>query len=106
MTENAEPLLRAILTTTGRAVFPASAVYRIICPKGKTPKQVNAFNLADGTRSQGEIAKQAEINTGNFSRSVSRWIEAGIMFRLGAGRDAKLMHIYPLPRKLPKEQTT
>ena len=70
---------------------------------GRGTKQVEAFNLADGTRTQSEIAEQVKMDQGQLSRTVSRWIEAGIMFRLGDGRDAKLLHIYPIPAALPEE---
>jgi hypothetical protein len=102
MNESAEPLLRAILMTTGRAAWPTTLVYDIVCPTRNAKRQRDAFNLADGTRSQSEIAKRLRIDPGQFSRTVRRWTEAGILFRLGTGRAAKLLHVYPLPAKRPK----
>lgn len=103
MSTETDALLRALLLTTGRAAIPERQVYDLVKPTLKGAKQVKAFNLADGTRTQGDIAKKAKINRGNFSRTVSRWIAKGIMFRLGEGRDAKLPHIYPIQTKRPKE---
>lgn len=103
MSNYTDDLLRALLTTTARAAFPMRQLYEVVNATGKGAKQIKAFNLADGTRTQSDIAKQTNIDQGNFSRTVSRWVEAGIMFRLGEGREAKLLHVYPLPTKLPKE---
>lgn len=106
MTDTVGCLLQAILATTGRTTFPPAVLFRIVCPKGEAPKQILAFNLADGTRTQGEIAKEAKIDPSNFSGNVGRWINQGVLFRLGAGRTAKLLHIYPLPPEIQKEVTT
>jgi len=103
MADNTEDLLRALLATTGRAAFSPIQLYDLVAPNGNAPKQIKAFNLADGTRTQADIAKQAGIDPASFSRSVSRWIENGIMFRLGKGRDSTLLHIYPVPTKRPKD---
>ena len=102
MPDNTEALLRALLTTTGRAAFPLGRLYELVNPTGKAAKLVRAFNLADGSRSQREIVKQTKIDQGQFSRTLNRWVEAGVLFRLGAGRDAKLLHVYPLPPQPPK----
>jgi hypothetical protein len=55
--------------------------------------QLHAFNMCDGTRTQGEIAKAQGLDPGNFSRTVSRWVEAGVVFKMP---DNKLLHVYPL----------
>ena len=56
-----------------------------------------AYNLCDGTKTQQEIARAAKLDTGNFSRTVGRWIEAGIVFRVESGDKDTLLHIYPIP---------
>ena len=96
MPDNLEALLRALVSVTSRVAFPAEALAGIVMSGGASHKQVRAFNMCDGTMSQGEIAKALKLDAGNFSRTVSRWIDAGIVFRLDAGRDAKLLHVYPL----------
>jgi hypothetical protein len=93
-----EALLRAILGTTARQVFPEARLAQIVA-KGGGEKQLLAFNMCDGTKAQGDVAEAAGIDPGSFSRSVSGWIEAGVMIRLGEGRDAKLLHAYPLSKE-------
>jgi len=97
-----EPLLKAILGMTARQAIPEDKLVQLV---GSGESQLQAFNMCDGTRGQGEIAKALGIDPGSFSRSVSRWIELGIMLRLGEGRDAKLLHVYPLSKESMKERT-
>lgn len=90
-------LLKAILSTMARQVFPVEELKQIVAPHGSSAKQLQAFNLCDGDRSQSEIAKILKLDSGNFSRTVARWIAAGVVFRLGDGKDSRLIHIYRLP---------
>jgi hypothetical protein len=103
MTENEDALLKALISTTGRLAFPIRELHTIVNPTGKASKLVKAFNIADGTRTQVEIARQAKVDQGQLSHAVTRWIGSGVMFRVGEGRDSKLLHVYPLPDKLPKD---
>lgn len=96
MPNNNQELLCAILAVTARQTFPPDKLAEIVLSNAAGAKQLNAFNLCDGTRSQSEITKALKLDAGNFSRTVSRWIEAGVVFRIGSGRDAKLLHVYPL----------
>lgn len=96
MNSNSEVLLRAILSTVSRQAFPGTILADIVAPKGAGQKQIEAYNLCDGTKTQAEIAKKLKLDQGNFSRTVARWVEAGVLFRLGEGRDCKLLHSYPL----------
>lgn len=102
MNETVEALLRAIVMTTARAALPLTLAYDVVCPTRNAKRQREAYNLADGTRTQSDIAKRLKIDPGQFSRTVNRWIDAGVLFRLGAGRGAKLLHVYPLPAKRPR----
>jgi hypothetical protein len=97
MSDNSEALLRAVLSVTARQTFPPDKLAEIVLSKGAGAKQLAAFNLCDGTKGQGEIAKTLKLDSGNFSKTVGRWIDSGIVFRLGEGREAKLLHVYPLP---------
>lgn len=99
-----EALLRAILAVTARQTFPPDRLTEIVMAKGASTKQVAAFNLCDGSRGQGEIAKALKLDQGNFSKTVARWIEAGVLFRLGVGREAKLLHVYPLAEAATKKK--
>jgi hypothetical protein len=102
MPDNSEAFLRAILATTARQTFPPDQLAEMVGP----PKQVQAFNLCDGTRSQTDIAKALKLDSGNFSRTVSRWVKAGIVFRLGEKSEAKLLHVYPLNGDAAKKKRT
>lgn len=100
--DQTQQLLAALLATVGRATISPAQLYDLVSMNGKTTKQIIAFNLADGTRTQTEIAKKLRLDSGNFSRTVTRWVEAGVIFRLGESRDAKLLHIYRVPTAKPK----
>ena len=88
-------LLRAILSMVARQAISVDTLREIV---GAGEKQMRAFNMCDGSRSQGDIVKAMKFDQGNFSKTVARWIDAGIILRLGEGRDTKLLHIYPLPK--------
>ena len=96
--KNTEQLLRAILGMAARQAIPEGRLAQIVA-KGGGESQLHAFNMCDGEKSQGEIAKAASIDPGSFSRTVARWVEAGIVVRLGEGREATLLHVYPLSRE-------
>jgi predicted transcriptional regulator len=81
----------------GRAVIPPEKIRKIVGDKKK--KQLSAFNLCDGTRTLSEIAKKSRINQGNLSRTLSRWRQSGIVFRVGEGKTARFLHIYPIAKK-------
>lgn len=102
MSDTNEILLRAILTMTARQAFSVSDLSEIVS-KGSGEKQLRAYNMCDGTRTQGDIAKAAKIDPASFSRSVARWVEAGVLFRVNSGRDTKLLHAYPLPENAMKK---
>jgi hypothetical protein len=82
--------------------FHKTALSKSSCLRAQVKKQLRAFNMCDGAKGQAEIAKALKIDRGNFSRTVSRWIDEGIVFRLGEGRDAKLLHVYALPEGVTK----
>lgn len=94
MADTSETLLRAILATVARQTFPEAALREIVAPRGANVAQVRAYNMCDGTKSQSEIAKAQGLDGGNFSRTLARWEEAGILFRVGP--DDRPLHLYPL----------
>lgn len=98
--ETQETYLRAILATVARQTFSPARILEII---NAGEKQQRAFNLCDGSRSQSEIVKELGLDHGNFSRSVSRWIDEGIVIRVGQNREARPLHVYPLPEALIKK---
>ena len=91
-----EDLLQCLVHVIGRAAIPEERVREIV---GTGGKQIRAFNLCDGTLTQTKIAKKCRIDSGNFSRTLARWIESGIVFPLGEGREMGLLHVYPLAGK-------
>jgi len=97
MSELSDALLRALLSTVARQSFPERVLREIVSSRPAGQSQLAAYNMCDGTKTQSEIAKAHNIDPGSFSRTVARWIEAGIVFRIPDGREVKLLHIYPLP---------
>lgn len=92
-----EQLLRAILATVARQTFSTEFIVEKVAVGADKVKQVEAYNMCDGTNSQAEIAKALNLDPGNFSRTVSRWIDLGIVIKVGQSRDTKLVHVYPVP---------
>lgn len=91
-----ESLLRAILATVARGAFPPAEIRKIVAPTAGGKKQITAYNLCDGNTPQAEIGKRARLFQSNVSRSISKWIEAGIVVRVG--KDQYPMHVYPLTK--------
>jgi hypothetical protein len=100
--EQMNQLLQILVQVIARATVPAATVREIV-ETGK--KQIKAFNLCDGTLNQTDIGRKLKIDLGNFSRTVSRWVEQGIAFRLGEGKEAKILHIYPIRKEQRKRVT-
>ena len=94
--------LRAILATVARQTFSPARILEIMGANAGE-KQHRAFNLCDGSRTQGEVAKELGLDPGNFSKSVNRWIDEGIVIRVGEKREAKPLHVYPLPEAYIKK---
>jgi len=96
-----DALLKGILATVGRTAFPPDALNKIVAPTVGSARQVLAYNFCDGETPQAEIAKKAKLDKGNFSRTITKWIEAGVVIRIGT--DGHPLHLYPLPSKSKKE---
>jgi len=93
-----EALLRAQLAVVGRrAISPRELLDAIAPVKRGAEKNLKAYNLCDGTRIQSLVAKEAGFDSGNFSGTVTRWIDAGVVFKIPMGDDVHLQHIYPVP---------
>jgi hypothetical protein len=86
-------LLECLIHVVGRAAVSNADVREVV---GAGAKQVQAFNLADGAHSQQQIAKATGLDQGNLSKTCARWVQSGVAFWVGEGKDAKLLHIYPL----------
>ena len=97
-----EAYLRAILGTVARQTFPVDRILEIV---GAGEKQLRAFNMCDGTRTQAQITKELGLDKGNFSKSLGRWIDEGIVIRVTEGKETRLVHVYPLPDSKMKKAT-
>jgi hypothetical protein len=47
--------------------------------------------------------KELGLDQGNFSKTITRWIDEGIVIRVGEKREARPLHVYPLPETLIKK---
>lgn len=92
--DTTEALLKGILATVARMAFPPEALYKTVAPTAGSDKQVLAYNFCDGETPQSEICRKAKMDPGNLSRSIARWVEAGVVIRVGA--DQLPLHLYPL----------
>jgi len=91
-----DPMLRALISLVGRQTFPVERLAEIVVSRGAGKKQLKAFNMCDGTKVQGEIAKALKLDPGNFSRTVARWI---------AGLERSWRQHLHHPRQLRREST-
>jgi len=94
-----EWILECLVHVVGRVAIKLDEVQDIV---GDGKKQIQAFNLCDGSLTLTALAKKAGIDAGNLSRSVDRWVKSGIMFRFEEGKEVRLLHIYPIPSTAPK----
>lgn len=92
-----ESLLRAIFMTVGRSAFSPKDVYRAITPHGGSEKKLIAYNLCDGRTPQAAICTKAKITKSQLSESITSWVAAGIVVRVGV--DQLPLHIYPLSKE-------
>jgi hypothetical protein len=103
-------LLRCAIQVVGRIAMRPEQVGEVLAAKvlaaKVAAKQLKAYNLCDGTKTQGEVAKAAGLDAGNFSRTASRWVNSGVLFKIGSGRDARLLHLYPLAKSDVRKRKT
>ncbi len=102
---NSDAYLRAILGVMARGMIPPNELASQVGVGATKTKQLAAYNLCDGTLSQGEIAKAAGLDAGNFSRTVSRWSEDGLIVRTESDGQLRLVHLYPIPASAIKKVT-
>jgi len=91
-----EDLLRCLVHIAGRTAVPVETTRTVV---GEGKNRAKAFNLCDGRTTLKEISKKTKIDAGNLSRAVSNWVEHGVAFRVGQGKDALPLHIYSLPKE-------
>lgn len=99
--ERIEELLGCLIQVIGRAAVPEARVREVV---GSASKQVRAFNLCDGTRTQTDIRKAVGLSSGNFSNTAKRWVESGVAFEFRKGKESRLLHVYPLAKSAGRTQ--
>ena len=97
-----EDLLRVLIRLNARLAFPEDALRDRI---GESKQLLEAYNLCDGSRSQADVVKELKMDQGQFSRAAGKWVEEGILFKLGSGRDVKLFHLYPVSHAVKAKQS-
>lgn len=90
--------LKAILATVARQAFPPDRLAELVTSHVGGEKQIAAFNLCDGTKSQSQIADSVGLDKSNFSKSINRWVELGIAVKIEEGGEVRPVHVYPLAR--------
>jgi len=89
-------ILKAIFNMTARTALTEDDIRKTIAPRKGQEKQIVAYNLCDGSRRQGEIAKKAGLDGGNFSKAITRWVAQGVLIKLGDGNDIRPLHAFPI----------
>lgn len=97
MTDTTHDLLRALVSVSARAAFPESELLEMVAPaKRGRKKLVAAYNMCDGTKTQGDVVKALKLDNSNFSRAVARWARGGVIFKIRSGNQVHLLHAYPI----------
>lgn len=102
---NAEAYLRAILGVVSRQAIPPEELAAQVAVGATKAKQIEAFNLCDGSLTQGEIAKKVGLDPGNFSRTMARWADDGLVVRTEINGQMRPVHLYPIPASIAKKVT-
>jgi hypothetical protein len=98
-----DELLKILVAIGGRIVTPPEELREIVSPRG-AGKYVDAYNLCDGTRGIAEVARAVGIDKSNLNKSVNRWVDEGVLFKIGDARNFTLLHMYRLNTET--DQTT
>lgn len=96
MDSETRSLLRALFAINSRIAFKEFEVRAIVAPTKSQIKQIRAFNACNGSSTQGEIARRLKLDHGNFSRTVKRWTDLGIVHRIHVDGEDRLLHVFPI----------
>ncbi|KLE32717.1 MarR family transcriptional regulator [Aurantiacibacter gangjinensis] len=100
---NSDAYLRGILSVVARQAIPPDQLASQV-GVGKTKlKQIEAYNLCDGSLTQGEVAKQLGIDSGNFSKTIARWSDDGLIVRTEVSGQMRPVHLYPISAAVIKK---
>lgn len=94
--ENSQVYLKAMMSLIARQTFTPERLAEIVSPLANA-RAYEAFNLCDGTRPQGEIASALKLDTGNFSKTIKKWIDEGVVVKVTEDGKEKPVHVYPVP---------
>lgn len=97
--ENSHVYLKAMMSLVARQTFTPERLAEIVSPVANL-RAYEAFNLCDGTRTQTEIATSLKIDSGNFSRTVKKWSDEGVIIKINDDNKEKLVHVYPINDRL------
>ena len=100
---NADAYLRAILAVTARNAFPPDELASQVGIGSTKVKQIEAYNLCDGSLTQGEVAREVGLDPGNFSRTISRWLDDGLIVRTEMDGQMRPVHLYRIPPSAVKK---
>ena len=90
-----DELLRVLILVMGSVAFPEHALRKAVRRPGRAAENhMKAYNLCDGTRSMREIGRMSDLGSSNMVKAISRWVEAGVAFRLGS--ESRPVHVYRL----------
>ena len=99
---NSESYLRAILGVVARYAVPPDDLASQVGIGSTKSKQIDAYNLCDGSNTQSEIAKMVGLDAGNFSRTLGRWVDDGLIVRTEINGQMRPVHLYPIPASVAK----
>lgn len=94
---NSDAYLRAILGVLARNALPPDVLASQVGVGSTKAKQLQAYNLCDGSLTQGEVAKMVGLDAGNFSRTLGRWTDEGLIVRTEINGQLRPVHLYPIP---------
>ena len=99
---NSDVYLRAILSVVARQAMSPEVLAKQIGVGATKLKQIQAYNLCDGSLTQSEVAKQVGLDSGNFSKTMARWAEDGLIVRTEVSGQMRPVHLYPIPSSASK----
>ena len=94
--ENSQVYLKAMMSLVARQTFMPERLAEIVTPVANA-RTYEAFNLCDGTRTQAEVVSALKLDAGNFSRTIKKWIDEGVMIRVTEDGKDRPVHVYPVP---------
>lgn len=86
-------LVRTLVAMIGRMAFPEERLRPLVSPTGSSAL-LEAYRMCNGRTPLAAIVKATQMDFGQLSRTVKKWVEAGIMYKVGPKQLP--LHLYPL----------